>query len=131
MQDQRRGLLPRQGTNMGLLMTTDIQAQIAEILAGHHFIYRLKYTYVCSCAPKGGFTEEGFYAHQAEQLAGIVREVQAGAVEESSAYLERINPKGLTPTRAVLADLAVVSHRMANGRHANGNYRASKFRGES
>jgi hypothetical protein len=49
---------------------------------------------------------------------------RAEAVRGAARYLDRIHPAGLTPKRAVLADLEVVADRLGRGLHASGRERA-------
>lgn len=46
-------------------------------------------------------------------------QARAEAVREAAQYIERLHPKGLTPKRAVIADLEIAADRMGRGIHAN------------
>ncbi|WP_121866158.1 hypothetical protein [Glutamicibacter nicotianae] len=60
-------------------------------------------------------------AHLAEVLDKHMQEREAGAVRETSRYLQRIFPrKGLVNRADILADIEIAADRLGRGIHANG-----------
>ncbi len=60
-------------------------------------------------------------AHFAEVLNKHMQEREAGAVRETSRYLQRIFPrKGLVNRADILADIEIAADRIGRGLHANG-----------
>ena len=64
-------------------------------------------------------------AHVAEVLDKHMQEREAGAVRETSRYLQRIFPrKGLLNRADILSDIEIAADRIGRGLHANGREKA-------
>lgn len=99
---------------------------IQEILEAHLSAVAYEGPATCSCeeweSRQTGLNSTAQHrAHQAEVLDKHMQEREAGAVRETSRYIQRIFPrKGLVDRADILADIEIAADRIGRGLHANG-----------